>query len=185
MANDTQITSLVHKTAAGDHEAFEQLINSQSKTINRKIRRMAERREDADDIFQKVMIRVYQRIGTLKSPDAFHSWLHTIVVNECNRHLKSRETIVSFEELTEPEINIPDTNEDYLPCAHVEKLERTTKVKEAIERLPETSKKMVVLYYSDDLGYKEIADHMGVTVGAVSVNLFRAKKRLRKELLRS
>jgi len=182
---NTQIVTLIYRTASGDREAFEKLITSHMDLINSKIRSMVSRIEDAEDICQKVVIRVYQKIGTLKYPQAFRSWLNTIVINECSRHFQKGEPVVSLEELSSIESYVSDADEDFLPAKYVERLERSTTIKAALERLPEISRKIILYYYADGMCYKDIAARMGISIGAVSVNLFRAKKRLHRYLLRA
>jgi RNA polymerase sigma factor (sigma-70 family) len=78
-----------------------------------------------------------------------------------------------------------ETDRDYLPCAHTERKEQSREIFEVLKKLPDSSRKMIVLYYNDGMCYKDIADHLGVSVNSVSVNMFRAKKRLLKEMPRS
>jgi len=182
MEKTNSLTSLVSKTVSGDEEAFEKLMGSQMNTIAFQIRRMINCREDVEDISQKVAMRVFQHIRTLKHPEAFSSWLRTIVTRECLMHIKSEGSVISIEDLPGFGGSLFETDRDYLPEAYTERREQEKEISEAVKKLPGKSREMVVLYYNDGMCYKDIADQMGVTVGDVSVNLFRAKKRLRKML---
>lgn len=182
MENSYSFKSLINRTISGNREAFEQLILSQKNTISFQISRVTKCREDIEDISQKVAIQVYQRIGSLKYPEAFTSWLKTIVSRECSRHFKSSDQSVSIEDVPGYEDYFHETDTDYLPHVYAEKAEQSKEITKAVNKLPETSRKMVVFHYNGGMTYKEIADRMGVTVSNVSVNLFRAKKRLRGEL---
>jgi len=179
------LTSLVTRTVSGDSDAFEKLISSQMGLIAYQIRQISNCRNDVEDISQKVAMRVFQGIRTLKHPGAFSSWLRTIVMRECLMHMKTNSPVISIEDLNGFDGYFHETDKDYLPCASAEKNEQAKEISEALGKLPAKSRNMVVLYYSDEMSYKDIADQMGVTVGDVSVNLFRAKKRLRKEMLLS
>jgi len=185
MEKTNSLTSLVSKTVSGDEEAFEKLMGSQMNMIAFQIRRMINCREDAEDISQKVAMRVFQRICTLKHPEAFSSWLKTIVTRECLLHIKAKKPVVSIEDLSGFDGSFCETDKDYLPGAYTERVEQANTISEALKKLPAKSRDMVVFYYSDEMSYKDIANQMGVSVSDVSVNLFRAKKRLRKEMLLS
>ena len=181
MENKYSFKSLINKTISGNREAFEQLILSQKNTISFQIGKVTECREDIEDISQKVIIQVYQRIGSLKYPEAFTSWLKTIVSRECSRHFKSSDQSVPIEDVPGYEELFQETDKDYLPHVYAEKAEQSKKITEAVKKLSEASRKMVIFHYSGGMSYKDIASRMGVTVNDVSVNLFRAKKRLRRE----
>ena len=182
MENNLQLTPLISKTVSGDRDAFTQLIQSHMGIIFSKARRNAKSAEDAEDITQKVILQVYKYICSLKNPAAFSSWLNRIILNECARHYKKNDHGILFEDVSDVESRISDTDEDYLPCANLERLERLKTVRAAIDRLPHASKNMLVLYYNDGMCYKKIAEHMNVSVGSVSIGIHRAKKRLRKDL---
>jgi len=182
MDNKKTLTSLVNKTVSGDGEAFEKLMNSHMGKIAYQIRSMPYCREYVEDISQKVAMKVFQHIRTLNHPEAFSSWLRTIVTRECLMHLKAEGPVISIEDLPGFGESLYETDKDYLPDAYVERREQEKKISEALKKLPGKSREMIVLYYNDGMCYKDIADQMGVTVGDVSVNLFRAKKRLRKML---
>jgi len=182
MDNTYTLTSLVNKTISGDNEAFEKLISSKKDIISYQIRRNKDCRDEAEDISQKVVIQVFQRISSLKYPAAFNSWLSTIVERECIRHIKSKDQLISIEDHPGIDGLIRETDKDFIPDANVELLEQSKEIKTALKKLPEKSRDMLVLYYNDGMCYKDIAEQMGVSVGTVSANLFRAKKRLRKEI---
>jgi len=185
MSKQNTIHHLVLKTASGDHEAFEQLFLSQRDIIAYKIRRQINCPEDVEDITQKVALRVFLKIGSLLHPEAFGSWLDTLVVNECNRHFQTKDQTTSLEELPEYENLLIETNTDYLPNAHTERVELKAEIWNNLNRMSEKTKDMFSMHYEYGMCYREIAQYLGMTIGTVSSYMFRAKKRLRKEFLRA
>ena len=179
------VLDLVSKTVSGDREAFEQLMVLRRNTITSKIFMETKNPDEVEDISQKVAIRIYQNIGTLKSPEAFDSWLNKLVLRECFRHFAAKEPTEYLECSDLTEGMFVETDTDCLPLAYVENLELKEELKGALVRMPEASRRMVILHYEKEMGYREIASCMGVTVGTVSANLNRARNRLRKELLPS
>ena len=177
------IKSLINKTISGDRDAFEQLILSQMGAISMQIRNMNNERcqEDIEDIRQEVIFKVYQNISSLKYPEAFTSWLKTIIVRECFKHSKIGSQPISFEDISD-DMYFKETDDACLPSDHTERAEQSKEIIEALKKLPEAPRSMMQMYYYEEKSYKKIADDMDITIGNVSANLFRAKKRLRKEL---
>jgi len=184
MSTQNTIHHLVLKTASGDHEAFEQLFLLQRDVIAYKIRRQITCPEDVEDISQKVAIRIFLRIGSLMRPEAFGAWLDTLVVNECNRHYQTTDRTTSFEELPEYENLLIETNSDYLPSAHTERVELKAEIWNKLYIMSERAGEMFSMHYEYGMCYREIAQCFGTTIGTVSSYMFRVKRRLRKELLR-
>ena len=182
MVPQDQIHILVLKIASGDGEAFEQLFISQRDIIAKKIRRYTKCPEDAEDICQKVAIRMYQKIGSLVHPEAFSSWLNTIVIHECRRHFHKMDPATSIEELPEYTNMLVETDTDYLPTEHTEQTELKAGVWDMLNRMPKTTRRVIIMYYEYGMRYREIAKLLGTTVGTVCSIMHRARKRLRKEL---
>ena len=176
---------LVCRTVSGEQEAFEQLMYSLKSIISLKIRRHIECPEDVEDIGQEVAIRIFQCIGSLKHPEAFESWLHTLVARECLRYFSSNLQKDSFESFSEYDSRLIETDEDYMPLARAERLDMQHEIENVLGRMPEVSQKMVALHYGDEMCYREIAEYLGVSIGTVSSILFRVRRKLRKELYRS
>ena len=177
-----QILLLISRTVSGDNEAFEQLIHSQTRKIYYLIRRMIDCAEDVEDIRQEVAILVFQHIGTLKHPEAFGSWLNTLVTRVCSRHIAARNPVDPLEALQDYGALFVETDADCLPAAYSDLLELRVEIRSALSRMPENLRRVVVMYYLDGMRYREIADLLDMTIGTVSTYMFRARERLRTEL---
>jgi len=173
---------LVRRSVAGDLEALEQLLLSQNPLILWLIRRTTDSPEDAKDIHQEVSFRIFQNIATLKSPEAFCTWLNAIVAHECIKHLAGHVHCVSIDEFDEEELFIVETDAHYNPSAHLERLELNSTVEAALESLTEPFRSIIHMRYNRDMCCREIADFTGMNTRAVSVALFRAKEKLRDSL---
>ena len=176
------LPQLVSRTAAGDNEAFEQLITSQNPLILWTIRGMTDSHEDAEDIRQEVVIRVFQNIASLRNPEAFVSWLRKIVVNECMRHFTARKRSVPVEALTESEDLLIDMDKDCMPFDSVASHEFATAFGAALRTLPETVQKIFSMRYGFGMRCREIAVYMDMSASSVSVTLFRAREHLKAQL---
>jgi len=182
MLSEDPILHLVQKTVSGDREALEQLISLQKGSITLKIRRLTNCPEDVEDIGQEVAIRIFQCIGSLKSPEAYYSWLHTLVNRECFRHFAAQTQTEPFDDDQDSEILIAETDVDCLPLACAERHDQRVEIQAALSRMPEIIQRMVALHYGNEMCHREIAEYLNIPVGTVSSNLFRAIQKLRKEL---
>ena len=177
-----QILLLISKTVSGDADAFEQLMISQKNTISYMIRKLVDCNEDIEDISQEVAILIFQYIGTLRRPEAFWSWLGTIITRVCRRHHAARKPADPYDRLPDYENLFIETDSDCLPAAYADKLELHDEIRTALGRIPEILREVVVLHYLCGMRYREIADLLGMTIGTVSTYLFRARGCLRLEL---
>ncbi len=144
---------------------------------------MLRNRMDAEDITQEVMIRTWQNIDKFNF-NAARAWIMRTTHNLCIDYLRKNQ--LSFQR----EIPIDNENENYLedksiegnPAVVANKKMIDTKIKSAIENLPEKFKSPFVLYELEGFRYREISKILDVPLNTVKVNLLRARKHLQKEL---
>jgi len=144
---------------------------------------MLRNRMDAEDITQEVMIRTWQNINKFNF-NAARSWIMRTTHNLCIDYLRKNQ--LSFQR----EIPIDNENENYLedksnegnPVNVANKKMIGTKIKSAVDNLPEKLKSPFVLYELEGFKYREISKILDVSLNTVKVNLLRARKHLQKEL---
>ena len=122
------------------------------------------------DALEAVDEAVYQALRGLKQlrrPEFFETWLTRILLNECHRELRRRKRFSGEEAL--PDTAGPDVY-DTLP------------LREAIRRLPEDLRTVVILRYFTGLTLQETADSLKLPVGTVSTRQRKALQFLRLEL---
>ena len=179
---------LIVKAVAGDREAFEQILVLQNSLILWIIRRNIDCPHDTEDIRQEVAIRIYENISSLRKPEAFGSWLRTLVNNECYRFIEWRKNGLEHENIEELKksdscsVFFIETDTDSIPFAYVEKLEFATEFESAMKSLPGPGRTLFHMRYAQDMCCQDIADSTGMKAGTVSVTLHRAKEKLRKKL---
>ena len=122
------------------------------------------------DALEAVDEAVYQALRALKQlrqPEFFETWITRILLNECHKELRRRRRFSGEDAL--PETAGPDVY-DALP------------LQEAICRLPEELRTVVILRYFTGLTLQETADSLGLPVGTVSTRQRKALQLLRLEL---
>ena len=126
----------------------------------------------------------YRALASLVAPDKFGSWLWGIAIRACLDWLKAKErTQVSFSTLGR------DHNpEDFLP-GHaeggefsVDRDDENRLLLAEVEALPEDYRRVVMLYYYEDLTYRDLAQLLGVSTATINARLTKARALLRERL---
>ncbi|MHC4176168.1 MAG: RNA polymerase sigma factor [Planctomycetota bacterium] len=128
----------------------------------------------AQDVAQDAFATAFERLGTLRRPGRFASWILGIA---------RRKAIDLWHERSKrPPQTVPP---DCIVARSDGRLnERVEKALEAIDRLPERQRQVVLYRYCDGLAVREIAEATGSPVGTVTKCLSRALARLRKTLVK-
>ncbi len=144
---------------------------------------MLKNRMDADDVTQEVMIKIWKNIDKFNVLAA-KTWIMKTTNNLCIDYLRKRAAAIKREEQIDEyfeetySTNLAEHN-PYL-IAHMKII--SSKVKEAIELLPENLRSVFVLYEIQDMKYREIGQALDMPINTVKVYLLRARKKLQAEL---
>lgn len=142
---------------------------------------------DAQDAAQEAFLRAWNHFPELAGSPTAGGWLKTVTRNLCLNHLQryrarwklftdlAREDDEGAERM--PEAIAPDTLEDTLLTADQREL-----IERVLARLPADQRVALVLYHFEDMDYAEIASQLGVSLGKVKTDIFRARETLRKRL---
>ena len=176
---------LVRQSLSGRTEAFEELVRRWAPRILAVCHSRVGRAGMAEDLAQETLLRGFRSLKTLVEPSKFGAWLQGIANRACLDWLKAKErTTVTFssmgldgrhpEELArgrasagEPELD----REDEL-----------RKLMEKVESLGEEYREVLMLFYYQDLKYREIAQILGVSAATVNARLTRARVLLRERV---
>jgi len=179
---------LVETLKQNDPRAFEQLIDQHGGMLYRVALRIAGR-EEAEEVLQETLLKVYEKIHTFDEKAALATWLYRIVVNTALMRLRARSR--SPEELLDTE-NPQFTEKGEFsreiadwalpPEDALLRQEALTLLQQGIERLPETYRAAYVLAEIEGLPHQEIATILDLTVGTVKTRLHRARLFLRETL---
>jgi RNA polymerase sigma-70 factor (ECF subfamily) len=136
--------------------------------------RMTGNPEDASDLVQDAFVRVLDRIGDYRGESALGTWIHRVAINEALQHLRRKRR---YQRITG---SIAENSRHFEPEPHDPT--ESLAVQEALGRLPDRMRQMVMLRYQDGLDYSEIAETLGVKQGTVASGLNRARQQLREIL---
>jgi RNA polymerase sigma factor (sigma-70 family) len=130
--------------------------------------------EDASDLVQDAFVRVLTRIGDYRGESALGTWIYRVAVNLVIQHLRAKRR---YERITG---SIAEDSRHFQPETHDPT--ESLSVQEALDRLPQRMRRLVVLRYQHGFDYSEIAEMLGIKQGTVASGLNRAKQQLRKVL---
>jgi RNA polymerase sigma-70 factor (ECF subfamily) len=166
--------------ARGDQRALRVLLDRYRDRTYAILARSVPSRADADDLFQELWLRVVRAADDFDPSLRFSSWVYRIAVNLTRDHLRRR----AAARLEPGDGTVPDrADEAPGPEAVTAEREESRAMAEAIARLPEGQREVLVLRYFEGLGEAEVASAVGIPPGTVKSRLHHAVRGLRRELL--
>jgi RNA polymerase sigma factor (sigma-70 family) len=179
MRGERDTAALVEAAAAGEAQAWQELIDRYAVLIRSVCR--AHRLSDADreDVTQLTWLRAVEHIGRLRDPERFGAWLGTTARRECLRVLQGRKRVVpTCDEVRNP-LFAAHVDEDEIAVA----AERRVAVRQALTTLPAKQRTLLALLHSErEPSYDDISARLGMPIGSIGPTRGRALERLRKEI---
>ena len=171
---------LIHNILSGDDEAFSTLVQRYQKSVHALAWRKIGDFHYAEEITQDTFLQAYEKLPTLKNRNQFAGWLYVITNNLCTDWLRKKRP--ALQSLGDASVKAIDklTYERYiLEQRETEATEhRHEIVKQLLEKLPESERTVVTLYYLGEMTTKEIGKFLGVSVNTITSRLQRARERL-------
>lgn len=162
---------IVQGCRRGDREAQRALYALSADRVYRLLLRMTRNPDDALELAQDTFIRAFERIHQFDGTASVGTWVYRIAVNEALQFLRSRgrqiRLLDAARERPAPEAEDPDARMD---------------VRDALERLPEQERLLLVLRYFEGLDYNGMAEVLERPAGTIASGLNRARRMLREEL---
>lgn len=174
---------LVRRARKGDLSAYDELVRRYQERIYATVYHMTSNHEDANDIAQEAFIKAYQALKSFKGGSSFYTWLYRIAVNKTINFLKQRKNKHHFS-LNDIDFNAENDPDlvalvsDKTPFRNVGLTELQKKLNEALHKLSEPHRMVVVLHDVQGLSHDEIADIMDCNIGTVRSRLFYARQQL-------
>ena len=173
--DEFQDETLAKKAAAGDINAFEDLVDRHRMAVYRLARSITGNHHDADDAAQETFLRVYRALGSYDPSRPFKPWLKRIAYNtslNTVRASKSRSRGLVDGDI--PEVADPSPRQS----EKMEAKQSFANVDHAVGTLPSELRATLLLRAVEEMSYKDIATTMGVKIGTVMSRLSRARERV-------
>lgn len=174
---------LVQQSRAGDESAFAALVEAHQSAVFGTVLRLVYDREVAAEVSNRAFFKAYEHLASFDEARPLRAWLLRIAANEALNEMRSRRRDAAHTVGgAEAEIELGQISGAPDPGEIVSRRERSAAIRDAVSRLPEPQRVVVVLRYFADLAYAEIAELTQQSVNNVGVTLLRARERLRRDL---
>jgi RNA polymerase sigma-70 factor, ECF subfamily len=164
---------LVLAAQRGDTVAFAGLVRLHERTAYAIARAIVTVHEDAEDAVQEAFLRAYQALARFRPDQAFGAWLNRIVANAALDTARRRK-VRAADELTDA---VADSFRD---PAEAEELRR--RLGEALAKLPQRARSVIVLHDVEGFTHAEIGEMLGIPEGTARSDLHHARQQLRRLL---
>jgi RNA polymerase sigma factor (sigma-70 family) len=172
MTTELTDAQLVGRCRTGEPEAWNELVERFSRyvyAIAVRVYRLSD--HDAEDVFQDVFARTYERLDSLRDDTAIRPWLAQLTRNTCVDRLRSG----TREQPTE----LPEGEEVDLA---LERVEEALDVHEGLRALPEGCREILDRFFARDESYRKIADALDLPAGTIASRISRCLGKLRAQL---
>lgn len=173
---------IIGQVLSGDVNAFERLVEDQSRVVYNLCLRMVGNEQDALDLSQDAFVKAYTNLPAFRMDSKFSSWLYKLTTNLCLdflRRQKRQKTVpLTYETDDGEEEPLPIPDERFSPETEAERRELQTAVRAGLSQLPDGQRQILVLRELGQLSYEEIGRQLDLEPGTVKSRIFRARKKL-------
>jgi RNA polymerase sigma-70 factor (ECF subfamily) len=180
--------ALMARVREGDEPALAELMGRWELPVKRLVARIVCNADEAEELAQETMVRVWQQRGKFRAGAAVRPWIFAIAVNLARNRLRwwRRRPTVALDAWTEKAGDGLRMMGDgaVIGAEVVERAERAAAVRAAVAALPLELREALVLFEFERVAQAEIAATLGCTVKAVESRVARAREKLRVALQR-
>lgn len=179
---------LVAAYLKGNRAAFEEIVRRYEDRLYRLSFRMLGNHHDALDAVQEILVKLMAALPKFQGRSRFGTWLYRLAANTCldMRRKRGRSAAESLEATLEfspaTSLAILDDEPAENPDLYIEQQYRETVLRAALEKLPESQRRLLQLRDLEDLSNSQVADLLGIEVGALKARLHRARQALKRVL---
>ncbi len=167
--------TLVREVQEGSISAFEDLVRRYQHKLYAFVLHIVRDHHTAQDTVQESFISLYKSIDRVDTKRKFSSYVFSIARNHAISLVRSRKFHMPLEEAASYEAT--ESLE-----AHIEATDDKRRIHEALETIDKKYKKIISLYYFEDLSYEEMSKRMRMPLNTIRTHLRRAKKALQEAL---
>jgi len=175
--SDEEILNLL-QNEINVEQGFRWLVLKYQERLYGHIRRMVNEHDDANDVIQNTFIKVFKNIKKFEGNAQLYTWLYRIATNETitflNKKKKKATTSIDNEELNMVNRLSADS--------YFDEKKAQSKLKNAIELLPEKQKLVFNMRYFEEMSYQEISNILETSVGGLKASYHHAVKKIERFL---
>ena len=170
-------TGLAARFRAGDRAAFDEIVTLHRRTVYTMARRLLRKHEDADEAAQVAFMKAWAARSRFRGDAQLKTWLIHIVLNVSKSMLSARRV----EHTLADESGWADSACTD-PGVRIDRVRLRYQLRRAVGGLPTRQQEVVMLKVYEDLTYREVAEILELSEGAVKAHLHQAVSNLKREL---
>ena len=164
--------ALMNRLASGEESAMTELTAEYGERLQRMLVRLCAWSDDADDLLQEVLLKVWQKANRFDGKGSLEGWLRQIAINQFRNHHRKRNSIQrmlkTFAGLATPVEHPADSQLDQIELTQ-----------HAMQRLGKADRSVLVLHYLEQLSIEDTARLLNISTDTLHVRLHRARKRMK------
>ncbi len=177
---DTSVTELVAAALGGDETAWAEIVRRHAALVMARIRQFRLTPEQTEDVAQTVWLNLYERLGTLREPEALPGWISTTTRRECMRVASAGRRTIPVDP-SAGDFDLPDVDDDDGLAYELLRIERHRALRAGLAELPEHQRRLLILLSADPPpSYHEVSERLGIPVGSIGPTRQRGLDRLRR-----
>lgn len=172
---------MIRQTLDGHQEAFGGLIRKYQDRLFNGMVQILRSEPEAEDVVQDAFVLAFTKLDSFKGNSAFFTWLYRIAYNVAITRLRRRKPTVPLDGAGElGRLDFPDSGP--APDDRIQKNEQANQLNQAMARLTQEHRAVLILREMDDLDYDAISAVLDLPIGTVRSRLHRARAHLREHL---
>lgn len=174
---------LIQQVLQGDQDAFGLLVKKYQKGVHALAWRKIGDFHIAEEITQDAFLKAYHKLDTLKNHNLFAGWLYVIATRLCSDWLEKKSRSIEVLETVDVSTVEQGTYSQYMAEKQGTEADETRReiVKRLLQKLPESERTVITLYYFGEMTCEAIGEFLGVSENTIKSRLSRARNRLKKE----
>jgi len=171
---------LLLNARAGDEDSFRRLVETYTPRVFALVRNLVRSQSEAEDVTQEVFFKVHRKLDSFREDSTFYTWLYRVSVNTAHDWIKKqrKERAIQVEDFGA----MPLTDDTDGPDESLRRRDLREEIREAMSRLPDSFRTILVLRELEGLRYEEISSVLQISKGTVESRIFRARAKLKDEL---
>lgn len=173
---------LVQQALEGDQRAFGELLERYRDSVYFTLLKMVNNKDDADDLTIEAFGKAFKRLHQYSPAYAFSTWLFKIASNNCIDFMRSKKVRPTFsldrtiENDEGGEISIDVKADSLTPEERIIKKQKIKLMHEIVTKLKPRYRSLIEMRYFNEMSYDEISQELGIPLGTVKAQLFRARE---------
>lgn len=178
LTSDTELIAQFRNPPTRE-KAYNSLVRKYQEKLYWHIRRMVVDHDDANDVLQNVLIRIWNGLANFREDSQLYTWLYRVATNECLTFLEQQKKRSAIS-LSEVESGLENK---IMADKHFDPQKLEWKLQLAIQQLPEKQRIVFSLRYYDEMPYEEMSRVLETSEGALKASYHHAVKKVEDYML--